>query len=736
MASSNVCWGVEIGSGAIKALKLELDGESAKVLDFAILNHSKVLSTPELDTADAVRVALGALTSQFDLSGAQLAVSVPGHQSFARFAKLPPVEPKKVPDIVKFEAVQQIPFPLEEVEWDYQTFVSPDSPDVEVGIFAVTRPRIMEMLGQLGDVGLTPEIATLSPVAAYNALAYDLQFTEKTPGTIILDIGTVATDLIVAEAGRVWVRTFPLGGHQFTDALVTAFKLSYSKAERLKREAEQTKHARHVFQAMRPVFTDLVQEVQRSIGYYQSVHPGADLKRLIGVGNTFRLPGLRKYLKQQLHIDIYRIEGFKRLKGPEGREAEFEDATLNLATAYGLALQGLGFATLQANVMPVKVVRDAMWRRKRVWFGAAAGLAAAATAGFFVRPLIDMTAINAATEPAEIQRVVNEGNRLKADAQAAGVLGDASGDTTASSLIGLLADRGVYAHLVNDMGLLLGGVRGSALFEGKRGVEGLRLVSLETDFIPPPQDASAAPSIPSWSGGSDEDEDYRGGGGVIILDPVAIPGAAPSRPVSKADFPTNLKWQDQEIDLSTKRRVNVTAEFTTEHAEPEEVAIAIVQWLRDHAVRAGSPYVIALEADELKVFSETTPTPPLATSSAIAGGSSYPGMYTPAGGRGIVQPGQGIIILDPGGGGGASPRGGSVSTSIRMDDPASLIAEMEKLAPIVRPDQAQQAGGASGGVIIPGGRPAAGDQPGGKSYRVLFTLVLDRPAIAGEGGES
>ena len=66
-------------------------------------------------------------------------MSVPGHAAFARFAKLPPVEPKKVPDIVKFEAMQQIPFPLDQVEWDYQTFVSPDSPDVEVGIFAITR---------------------------------------------------------------------------------------------------------------------------------------------------------------------------------------------------------------------------------------------------------------------------------------------------------------------------------------------------------------------------------------------------------------------------------------------------------------------------------------------------------------------------------------------------------------------------------------------------------------------
>jgi len=109
-------------------------------------------------------------------------MSVPGHSAFARFAKLPPVEPKKIPDIVKFEAVQQIPFPIDQVEWDYQPFQSEDSPDVEVGIFAITRERIMERLGVYEDVGITPDAVTLSPVAAYNALAYDLAFTPRRRG--------------------------------------------------------------------------------------------------------------------------------------------------------------------------------------------------------------------------------------------------------------------------------------------------------------------------------------------------------------------------------------------------------------------------------------------------------------------------------------------------------------------------------------------------------------------------
>ena len=56
------------------------------------------------------------------MKGGAVAVGVSGQQSFARFIKLPPVEAKKIPEIVRFEAIQQIPFPLDDVEWSYQLF--------------------------------------------------------------------------------------------------------------------------------------------------------------------------------------------------------------------------------------------------------------------------------------------------------------------------------------------------------------------------------------------------------------------------------------------------------------------------------------------------------------------------------------------------------------------------------------------------------------------------------------
>ena len=566
--ATNSCWGIEIGAFAVKGIKLERDGDGIRVVDYSLIPHPRVLSEPGVEGQDVLRVSLGAFVAQNDLSGESVAVSVPGHSAFARFAKLPPVEPKKVPDIVKFEAVQQIPFSLDEVEWDFQTFQNPDTPDIEVGIFAITKQKIQQQLDLLADVGVTPDVVTLSPVAVYNALAFDLQFSEKTPGTIVLDVGTTSTDLVVAEAGRVWVRTFPLGGHQFTDALVNAFKLSYTKAEKLKREAEGSKHARHAFQAMRPVFGDLVQDVQRSIGYYQSLHPDAKLVRLIGLGSTFKLPGLRKFLKQQLQIDVYRMDQYKRLSVEGAGAGDFQSASLNIATAYGLALQGLGFETIQANLMPISVIRGAMWKKKVKWFGMAAGMGLAASGAMFVRPLLDSTAVARVPKPQSIDRTLADFNRLKKEASDA--IASVAPDFTAAQMVGFVDGRDLYPRITDDIASMLADAQQKALASSDEKVAQFAsaapimiLKSLRTDYVGPTK-AAAASAPPPYGLPPD-------------------PGTG-TEPVESTD------------PYADNARVYVDVLIETTHPDPARFVFASIgEWLKNNADRTAAGYIIRPE---------------------------------------------------------------------------------------------------------------------------------------------
>ncbi|MFW6336335.1 MAG: type IV pilus assembly protein PilM [Phycisphaeraceae bacterium] len=372
MAKTNDCWGIEVGVSALKAIRLSKVAGEVSVTDYEIIPHKQVLTTPDLNVDEAIQLALDALNSKHDLSKSKVVVAVPGNKAFARFAKLPPVEPKKILDIVRFEAVQQIPFPIQQVEWDYQVFQQEDSPDVEVGIFAITKERVAAFLRNFRAVGIDVDEITLSPVSVFNAFANEGVADDPEQGTMIMDIGGLSTDLIIVERGTIWLRTLPVGGANFTEALSKAFKLSHRKAEKLKREAATSKYARQIFQAMRPVFSDLVQEVQKSLGYYQSLNRDSNVIRVIGLGSTFRLPGLTKFLKQQLQMDVSRAGKFEKIAVEGKREADFADNALNLATAYGLALQGLGEGKVNCNLLPSHLLQARMWRAKQPWFAAAA----------------------------------------------------------------------------------------------------------------------------------------------------------------------------------------------------------------------------------------------------------------------------------------------------------------------------------------------------------------------------
>ena len=372
MAKMKSVWGIDIGQTALKALELRSANGQLEVVGLDIVEHPKILSQPDTDARQLVRNALEQFLSRNNVVGSTVCISVPGQSSFTRFVKLPPVEPKKIPDIVRFEAEQQIPFPIVDVIWRWQTFLDPDSPDVEVGIFAMKRSDIDETLSHFRGVEMDVDVVQMAPLALYNFMMYDDQVAED-GATLLADVGADKTDLVVADGPRIWTRTIQIGGNNFTEALVKAFKLSFTKAEKLKRTAASSKYARQIFQAMRPVFADLVQEIQRSIGYYTSLHREARFKRLVGLGNGFRLPGLQKFLEQNLSVPVVRVDSYNKLQpSPTVNAPVFAENVLTFAVAYGMAVQGLGQAAVSTNLLPTQITRSREWNKKRPWFAAAA----------------------------------------------------------------------------------------------------------------------------------------------------------------------------------------------------------------------------------------------------------------------------------------------------------------------------------------------------------------------------
>src|SRR5437868_1619557 len=179
MAIQPGVWGVDLGQCALKALRLEVQDGQVIATAFDYVEHPKILSQPDADPDQLTREALEKFLSRNSLKGDLVAISIPGQSGLARFVKLPPVEEKKIADIVKFEAKQQIPFNLDEVVWDFQKIGSGIVTDgfameTEIGLFAMKKDMIHRALQQFIEADVEVHIIQMSPLALCNYISYDL----------------------------------------------------------------------------------------------------------------------------------------------------------------------------------------------------------------------------------------------------------------------------------------------------------------------------------------------------------------------------------------------------------------------------------------------------------------------------------------------------------------------------------------------------------------------------------
>ena len=382
MARGKDVWGIDIGKCGLKALRCSRSSETGKLVAeaFDYIEYPMLLTQPEADPAELVQNAVEEFLSRNDVAGDTIAVSVPGQAGLSKFIKLPPVEAAKIPDIVSYEARQQIPFPLEQVVWSWQRLEGGIEEsgfviDAEVALFAMKRDQVTRALEPFNKADIEVDILQLTPVALANLIMADqlppadeIDPDAPPPSIVLASIGVDSTDLIITNGLRIWQRTMPIGGNNFTRALIQGMRMTFAKAENLKRNAARADDPKKVFQTLRPVFNEFASEMQRSLNYFTGQDRTATIGRVFLVGNASKLRGLSDFLSKQLQLEVHRLREFTGLEGNVViRSPAFMENQLAFGTAYGLALQGLGVAGLRTNLLPPESLRDRLIQAKRPW---------------------------------------------------------------------------------------------------------------------------------------------------------------------------------------------------------------------------------------------------------------------------------------------------------------------------------------------------------------------------------
>jgi len=359
-------WGIDVSKYSIKAVRMESSGTgtcSITATDVAPYSGEGTGDAANLD--EQIRTTLEEMKSRLRIGSERVVLSLPGHSTFNRLIKLPPVDDTKIADVVKYEAQSQIPFNIDEVIWDYQFVERQYGPgeEKEVILFAIKKDIVEQFLKNIEHLGLNVDSIQFAPVALYNFLVKDQDVGSS---AVALDMGGDNTDLIIIDGPKFWIRNLPITGNDITKALQKSFNIPFGEAEKLKLKAGQSQQAQKIFNAIQPVLRDLVGEVHRSIGYYKSISKSIRFDKVILLGNSTKTLNFSKFVSQSLQMPANHIGKLNHITvAGSVDQASFNEDIGTLGTAIGLALQGHGEAKNKVNLLPPVFLKKKELKKKQ-----------------------------------------------------------------------------------------------------------------------------------------------------------------------------------------------------------------------------------------------------------------------------------------------------------------------------------------------------------------------------------
>lgn len=379
-----------------RILAIDIGASSIKMAEFGALKSGGIQLTNfavgslDLDQqADAERIphivtTLRDLLHERNIKAGPALISVSGQSVFSRFVRLPPVDKDKVYQIILYEAQQNVPFPIEEVVWDYQ-LIGRGQGELDVMLAAIKADIIVGLTDAVAQANLGTDLVDVAPMALYNAVRYN--YSDNKGCTLVIDMGARSTDLIFMEEGRVFIRSVPVAGNAITQQIMREFELSFADAEEMKRahsfvafggayESPKSEVADKVSKIVRGVMTRMHAEINRSINFYRSQQNGQQPSLILLTGGCSVIPYSDVFLKEKLKVDVDYLNPFINVPVSDGIAAEEIGRHAHLlGQVVGLALRKVLTCPIEINLLPPNVLAEKAFRKKQpLLLAAAAGL--------------------------------------------------------------------------------------------------------------------------------------------------------------------------------------------------------------------------------------------------------------------------------------------------------------------------------------------------------------------------
>lgn len=343
--------GIDISSTMIKLIELSQTGGTSSspfhVVTYAVepLPANAVVEK-KISDVDVVGQTIHKAVVRSGTKATRAAVAVSGSAVITKVISMASaLSPAAMETQIQLEADQYIPYPLEEVNIDFDVLgPSSSSPDmVDVLLAASRRENVNDRVIALEIGGLSAAVVDVEAYAMENACALVLRARgedDRDKTVAIADLGAGTTNLHVLHEGRiVYTREQNFGGRQLIDQIQHRYALPRDQA--MQKLLDGTLPETFETELLEPFKETLAQQIGRALQFSYSANPFSRVDRIILAGGSAGIRKIDELVEERLGIHTVVANPFTHMSlAPHIKAQDINRDAPSLMIAVGLALRG------------------------------------------------------------------------------------------------------------------------------------------------------------------------------------------------------------------------------------------------------------------------------------------------------------------------------------------------------------------------------------------------------------
>ncbi len=300
-------FGLDVGFSSLKVMQLNVREKQQVVIGYGVSGFDAdaikdgIIINPE----KIAKVAYDLFDKQLvgEITTRRVVVAVPAARSFTRTITLPKLNSSDLTEAINLETEQYVPVPLEELYVDY-AIVRKTEKEQEILTIAVPK-KIVDSYVRLTNLLGLEIVAVETTISSASRLF--VQAERSDIPTVLIDLGSLSSDITIYDKALIVTGTVPGGGDNFTTMI--ANKLGVTRAEahviKTKYGLGLSKKQREITECLSPILEQMLKEIRRMIRYYEE-RSGTQRKigQIVTMGGGANMPGLSEHMTSALRLPV------------------------------------------------------------------------------------------------------------------------------------------------------------------------------------------------------------------------------------------------------------------------------------------------------------------------------------------------------------------------------------------------------------------------------------------------